>query len=72
LLCGNGKIDFGYFPRIKNFVYDNKYSFFADLFRDFLKEALINETTAVDDVKRELVNIENALSEASIVTCYAT
>lgn len=68
LLCGNGKIDFGYFPHIKNFVYDNKYSFFTDLFRYLLKKAFINKTTAVDDVKRELVNIENALSEASIVT----
>ncbi len=66
LLCGNDKIDFGCFPHIKNFVYENKYSFFTDLFRHLLKEGLINEATAVDDVKRELVNVENAIGEASI------
>ncbi|MCL2052602.1 MAG: hypothetical protein FWG91_12880 [Lachnospiraceae bacterium] len=68
LLCGEGRIDFGCFPHIQDFVYDNKYSFFADLFRHLLKEGLICEATAVDNIKGELVNVENALSEASIVT----
>jgi len=67
LLCGNKKVDFGCFPRIRDFVYDNKYSFFTDLFRYLIKEKLIDETTAVDDVKNELVNVENALNDASIV-----
>ena len=67
LLWGNNKIDFSCFPLIKNFVYDNKYSFFTDFFRHLLKEELIKETTAVDDVKRELVSVENALREAGIV-----
>lgn len=70
LLCGNDKIDFACFPNIKEFVYDNKYSFFTDLFRHLLKENLIGDTTAVDDVKRELVNVENAINQASIVTAY--
>lgn len=68
LLCGNNKIDFGCFPHIKKFVYENKYSFFTDLFRYLLKEGLINEATAVNDVKEELVNVENAISDASIAT----
>lgn len=67
LLCGNDKIDFSCFPHIKSFIYDNRYSFFTDLFRYLLKERLINNTTAVNDVKNELVNIENAINEASIV-----
>lgn len=70
LLCGNDKIDFGCFPKIKEFVYENKYSFFTDLFRYLLKEDLISENTAVDDVKRELVNIETAIKQASIVTSH--
>ncbi len=68
LLCGDDKMDFDCFPRIKDFVYDSKYSFFTDLFRHLLKEALINETKAVSDVKKELVNVENALREANIIT----
>ncbi|RCX17929.1 hypothetical protein DFR58_10697 [Anaerobacterium chartisolvens] len=70
LLCGNDKIDFGCFPHIKNFVYDNKYSFFTDLFRYLCKECLINNATAVEDVKNELVNVENAINEASIAASY--
>lgn len=66
LLCGDDKIDFSCFPHTKNFVYDNKYSFFTDLFRYLLKESLINNATAVNDVKNELVNVENAINEASI------
>lgn len=45
LLCGNEKIDFGCFPNIKKFVFDNKYSFFTDLFRYLLKENLISDAT---------------------------
>lgn len=67
LLCGNDSIDFGCFPHIKKLVSANKYSFFTDLFRYLLKENLINNATAVDDVKNELVNVENALNESSIV-----
>lgn len=70
LLCGNDKIDFGCFPNIKKFIFDNKYSFFTDLFRYLLKENLISDATAVDDVKRELVNVENAINQASIVTSH--
>lgn len=70
LLCGNDKLDFGCFPNIKKFVFDNKYSFFTDLFRYLLKENLISDATAVDDVKRELVNVENAIKQASIVTSH--
>jgi len=67
LLCGNDKIDFGCFPHIKKLVSSNKYSFFTDLFRYLLKEGLISNDTAVDDVKNELVNVENAINESSIV-----
>ena len=70
LLCEDNKIDFAYFPNIKKFVYDNKYSFFTDMFRHLLRENLISNTTAVDDVKRTLVKVENAIDQASIVTSY--
>jgi len=68
LLCEDGKIDFVCFPHIKDLVYDNKYSFFTDMFRYLLKEELIDEATAVDDVKSQLVNVENALRDANIIT----
>lgn len=67
LLCGDEKIDFSCFPNIKKLVSSNKYSFFTDLFRYLLIEGLISKETAVDDVKNELVNVENALNESSIV-----
>ncbi|GHU17104.1 hypothetical protein FACS189475_00390 [Betaproteobacteria bacterium] len=68
LLCGTEKLDFDYFPHIKSLVHDRKYSFFADLFRYLLKERLINEGAAVSDVKQKIVNIENALKEASVTS----
>jgi hypothetical protein len=68
LLCGPAKLDFDYFTHVKNFVYENKYSFFTGLFRHLLKESLISESTAVADVKNEMVNIENALAEAGVTT----
>ena len=68
LLCGNSKVDFSFFPHIRDFVYDNKYSFFTDLFRYLLDKRLIDEAAAVDSVKEKLVDIENALNEARIVT----
>ena len=67
LLYGNERIDFDYFPSIKKLVSANKYSFFTDLFRYLLKEGLISNDTAVDDVKNELVKVENAINESSIV-----
>lgn len=67
LLCGNDKIDFIYFPHIKELVYSNKYSFFTDLFRYLLKEGIISNDTAVNNVKNELVTVENAIKEAGIV-----
>lgn len=67
LLCGKGKIDFAYFPYIEKLVHDKKYSFFTDLFKNLLKEGLVNELTAVTDIKRELVNVEAALKESNIV-----
>ena len=67
LLCGNNKIDFTCFPNINRLVSSNKYSFFTDLFRYLLKDDLISKETAVADVKSELVNVENAINESSIV-----
>jgi len=67
LLCGNNKIDFQCFPNIQKFVYNNKYTFFTDLFRYLLKETSIIPDTTIDIVKSELINIENALDEARIV-----
>jgi hypothetical protein len=67
MLCGESKLDFGCFPRIKEFVYEVKYSFFTNLFRHLLRDKLISQTSAVDDVKLELVAIENALEEARII-----
>ncbi len=68
LLCGDNKINFDYFPNIKALVYDNRFSFFTDLFRYLLKEKLVAEDNALDKVKKELVNIENALSDAKIIS----
>lgn len=68
LLCGNAKIDFACFPHIKNFVHDNKYSFFTNLFKYLLQKEFIKGDKAVNDVKKELVKIENALVEAGIDT----
>ena len=66
-MCGNDRIDFSCFTHIKKLVSANKYSFFTDLFRYLLKEGLIRNDTAVDDVKNELVNVENAINESSII-----
>ena len=68
LLCGTDKIDFNLFRRIKQIVFDNKYTFFTDLFRYLLKEGLIDKDTAVDTVKKELVDVECALRDADIIT----
>ena len=66
LLCGDSKIDFACFPFIQKFIHNNKYTFFTYLFRYLLTRSLIDKDTAVDKMKSELVNIENALSEANI------
>jgi len=68
LLRGNDRIDFDCFPHIKKLLSDNKYSFFTDLFRNLLKKGLIRNDTAVNDVKKELVNVEIAINESRIVT----
>jgi len=67
LLCGTERISFDCFPRIKNLIYEVKYSFFTNLFRNLLEKKLIAQETAVDKIKSELVNIENALQEAHII-----
>lgn len=66
LLCGTNKLDFSCFPHIEKLVYEAKYSFFIDLFKYLLKDELINEATAVNSIKRELSNIEDALSRYQI------
>jgi hypothetical protein len=68
LLCGGERLNFDFFPNIKKLVYENKYSFFVDLFRHLLRENIISEDTAVSDVKSEMVNVESALNEAYITT----
>ncbi|MDR3149802.1 MAG: hypothetical protein LBT88_07325 [Oscillospiraceae bacterium] len=68
LLCGTEKLDFACFTHIKNLVFETKYSFFTELFRYLLKENLISEATAVDDVKKEMVAVDNALNDANIAT----
>lgn len=55
------------FSHIEKLVHESKYSFFTDLFRYLLKERLISEDKAVNDVKKELVNVENALKEANVI-----
>ena len=66
LLCGTNKIDFSYFPRVRDFVYSKRYTFFTDLFRYLIKKGLADKATAVDKLKEEVVNIENALNEAGV------
>lgn len=68
LLWGDNKINFEFFPSIKKLVYDCRYSFFTDLFRHLLKENLIEKETAVETVRKELVDVEQALREADIIT----
>jgi hypothetical protein len=68
LLCGERKIDFVCFPHVEKFIQHSKYSFFVDLFRNLLKEKLVNEDSAVITVKKELISVENALDETNILT----
>jgi hypothetical protein len=68
LLCGESKLDFDCFPIIKELVCETKYSFFVDLFRHLLHEELIHQDSAVSDVKKELVAVENALGKARITS----
>jgi len=67
LLCGEGKIDFGYFHNIEKLVRDTKYSFFTSLFKHLLDKDILHKSNAVDEIKKELVDIENALREADLV-----
>lgn len=68
LLWGDAKINFEFFPYIKNLVYNSRYSFFTDLFRLLLKENLVENGTAVGTVRKELAGVEHALGEANIIT----
>lgn len=68
LLCGIGNLDFTCFPRIKELISEEKYSFFTYLFRYLLEKNLVDNTNAVGKLKSELVNIENALNEYNIIT----
>jgi hypothetical protein len=67
LLCGTDKLDFSCFPHISKLVSKTKYSFFTDLFRYLLRAGLVNKESAVDEVKNEIVDVENALKEARII-----
>ena len=68
LLQGDNKLNFEFFPCIKNLVYEYRYSFFTDLFRHLLIEGLIKNETAVETVRNELADVEHALREANIIT----
>lgn len=68
LLCGDAKIDFDCFPHIREFVHENKYSFFIALFERLLGKGLIDEATAVGDVKSLLAHVENAIEAFCSIT----
>jgi hypothetical protein len=67
LLCGEYRLNFDYFPRIKELVEEVRYSFFTDLFKHLLDKGLIEPESAVERIRSELVNIETALTEASVM-----
>lgn len=61
------EMDFGYFPSINSYIEKQKYTFFVELFSFLLKEHVIEENeNALDIIKSQLVDIENALSESKI------
>jgi hypothetical protein len=56
---------------MEKLTFDNKYSFFTNLFGYLLKKSLIDESEAVNRMKKELVHIENALSEANVAISFS-
>lgn len=61
-------LDFTYFPNIQKFIEKEKYTFFIELFEYFYVNSTIKyEDETVDIIKRELVNIECALKDMSLI-----
>lgn len=67
LLIGGISIDFTLFPNIYRLVDPSKYSFFVTLFRLLLKDGLISEITAVDEVRKKLIAIESSLNNSQVI-----
>lgn len=62
-------LNFTYFPAISTYIQQAKYSFFVDLFGFLLKHHCIEENdSAIDKVKSQLVEVEQALKESEITT----
>lgn len=60
--------DLTYFRTIDQYISESKYSFFVDLFKLLRDEHKIEENdSAVEIVKRQLIDIQTALEESSII-----
>lgn len=60
-------IDFSYFPEISKYIDAEKCSFFVDLYGFLIDNgSLPKEESAVDELKSQLIDIENALAESQI------
>ena len=61
-------IDFVYFQNIKSYIFEEKNTFFVELFRFLLDNKYIEESEeSVDIIKSQLIEIEKALSESEII-----
>ena len=62
------ELDFSYFPSINAYISNAKYSFFVELYGYLIKNGSIQETEeAVETIKTQLVDVENALVQSEIV-----
>ncbi len=60
-------IDFTYFPSVNSYISDSKHSFFVDLFGFLIENNSIEKNdSAIDKVKAQLVEVEQALVESEI------
>ncbi|MDR0930791.1 MAG: hypothetical protein LBM38_03485 [Clostridiales bacterium] len=67
ILIGDRKVNFDVFPKIKEFIYEKRYSFFLNLFRRLLDIEKLAPENAVQTIKETLVDIENVIRENGIV-----
>lgn len=62
------ELDFSYFPSVNAYISNAKYSFFVELYGYLIKNGSIQEKEeAVEIIKMQLVDVENALVQSEIV-----
>ncbi len=62
------ELDFSYFPSVNAYISNAKYSFFVELYGYLIKNGSIQEKEeAVEIIKTQLVDVENALVQSEIV-----